>query len=144
MVSDNIYILIEKYLEGNTTLKEEVLLKHYFTSDKVASHLELYKPLFQYFSTQQVTDKAKLPRLKTNISRRLWYSSIAAAMVLFVGLYAWQNYQQRQYAKQVYQESQEAFALISKYLNKGHQAIYRLNHLEQSGAVVFRSHKNEY
>lgn len=144
MVSDNMDRLVEKYLEGNTTLKEEALLRHYFSSDKVASHLELYKPLFQYFSAQQTTQKAKLPRLKTNISKRLWYSSIAAAVVLFVGLYTWQNYQERQYAKQVYQDSQKAFALIGKYLNKGDQAIYQLNHLEKTGEVVFRSNKNKY
>ena len=50
MELQNIEILTQKYLEGETSLKEEDQLRHYYLSDNVAPHLESYKPLFNYFA----------------------------------------------------------------------------------------------
>ena len=49
MVLNNIEILIEKYENGETTLKEEQQLKNYFSQETVEPHLEVYKSMFQYF-----------------------------------------------------------------------------------------------
>lgn len=146
MVSDNKHIekLLEKYFEGQTNLEEEALLKNYFTSDKIASHLEQYRSLFQYFSVQKTQSNAPVPRLETQSLKRYWLSGIAAGLVLFLGLYGWQDYKDRQLiAQQAYEDSQNALALIGKYLNQGQDAIYELNYLEKSSEIVFRSNKNK-
>jgi hypothetical protein len=45
----NIEKLVEKYLNAETSLKEEQTLKHYFTNGNVAPHLQEYSYLFNYF-----------------------------------------------------------------------------------------------
>ena len=38
--------LLEKYLAAETTLKEENVLKNYFSQENVPEHLEEYKSMF--------------------------------------------------------------------------------------------------
>ena len=81
----NIESLLEKYEEGQTTLQEEAQLKHYFTTETVAPHLEVYRSLFTYF----VSDK-QLSYQKT-ITRRhaatpttyRWLASAAVVTIMF-------------------------------------------------------------
>ena len=49
MELNNIERLLEKYEEGQTTLQEEAQLKHYFTTETVAPHLEVYRTIFVYY-----------------------------------------------------------------------------------------------
>lgn len=45
--------LIEKYLNGETTLREEAELKAYFNSGQVEDSLKEYQPLFQFFENEK-------------------------------------------------------------------------------------------
>ena len=45
--------LIEKYLNGETTLQEEAELKAYFNSGQVDDSLKEYEPLFQFFEQEK-------------------------------------------------------------------------------------------
>jgi hypothetical protein len=49
---NKIELLIEKYLEGFTTLREEQRLRKYFERKNVAKHLEMYKPVFMFFESE--------------------------------------------------------------------------------------------
>ncbi|PID67935.1 MAG: hypothetical protein CR968_04180 [Flavobacteriia bacterium] len=145
MVSDkkNIDKLLERYFEGQTTLQEEALLNEYFRSDSVASHHEQYRALFQYFSNERTQSNALQPRLKSNRTKRFWFSGIAAGLLLFVSFFGWQSYQRQQLAQQAYQDSYKALAIIGKHFDQGQNAIQELAYLEKSRTLVFRAQTNK-
>ena len=45
--------ILDRYWEGETSLKEEQLLKTYFNSNQVAKELESFRPLFVYYKEQK-------------------------------------------------------------------------------------------
>ena len=87
MVLNNIEQLLEKYENGETTLKEEQQLKDYFSQETVEPHLEMYKPMFQYFlATKQERFTKDVP-LKTKRKSNYKWISVAAVAVLMFGVY---------------------------------------------------------
>ena len=86
MVLNSIEKLLEKYDNGETTLKEEQHLKDYFAENEVAPHLEPYKTMFQYFnSTKQELYTKDVP-LKPRKSYIYQWISVAAVLVLALGV----------------------------------------------------------
>lgn len=132
MESDKIEQLLEKYFEATTTVAEEEVLRSYFLSGKVASHLEQYTAMFAYFS------KAKEERYTKQVlvtSRSNWYAwaSVAAMLVFMAGLYFNSATETTDNLEEVYTaeeiaSAQEAFALLAMNFNKGTEQI---NHLEE-------------
>lgn len=132
MESDKIEQLLEKYFEATTTVAEEEVLRSYFLSGKVASHLEQYTHMFNYFS------KAKEERYTKQVlvtSRSNWYAwaSVAAMLVFMAGLYFNSATETTDNLEEVYTaeeiaSAQEAFALLAMNFNKGTEQI---NHLEE-------------
>ena len=123
MVLNNIEKLIEKYNNAETTLKEETQLKAYFASDNVEPHLEHYKSLFQYFSLSQKEQYTKDVPLNTKKTRLYQWISVAAVAVLMLGLIVPKMFgpteQEKQEALMVYNQTMEAFNLISLGMNEG-------------------------
>ena len=100
MELDRIEKLLEKYFEATTTVEEEETLRHYFSQEKVATHLERYTYMFNYFSNakeERFTKKVPLAQ-KGNRSRKNFYRwlSVAAVAVLMVGVYLGKSYQDEQ------------------------------------------------
>ena len=88
MVLNDIEILIEKYENGETTLKEEQQLKDYFSQETVEPHLEVYKSMFQYFLVTKEEQFTKDVPLKTKNTYALYkWISVAAVAVLMFGVY---------------------------------------------------------
>ena len=88
MVLNNIEQLLEKYENGETSLKEEQQLKNYFSQEAVEPHLEAYKPMFQYFlvtKQERFTKDVPLKSKKTNVLYK--WISVAAVAVLMFGVY---------------------------------------------------------
>ena len=150
MVLNNIEKLLEKYEDGETSLKEEHVLKNYFASDTVAPHLEMYKPMFAYFLVNQQEQFTKDVPLKTKRTFNYKWLSVAAVAVLMVGFYFNQpivsSYEN--YAYGTYNEPQEALdeitkslAMISSSFNKGTSAVGYLNEVNKGTATL--SYLNE-
>ncbi len=106
MKSDMIKQLLDRYFEGNSSLKEEQQLRRYFTEGPVAPELIAYQAIFQVLQAEQEiklpsdfeSNFMKLietPESETKIRSialrrpiRLWISRAAAIIILVLGL-AW-------------------------------------------------------
>ncbi len=143
MESHNIEKLLEKYFEANTTVAEEETLRHYFSNESVAAHLEQYAPMFQYLSNAKEERFTKQVPIKTRKRKDIFrWVSVAAAAVLLFGLYFNQppitdpttmegtlgeNYTQEEIAA-----AQEAFSLLAINFNKGTDQISHLEEFEKN------------
>ena len=136
----NIEKLLEKYLDAETTIAEEKVLKNYFLSDNVAPHLQEYQAMFGYFSTSKNERFTKTIQLKSQ--KRNWkWLSVAASVVLLVSVYTgYQNNQQKK-AEKIYAETRMAFGMLSANLNKGNDAILQLQHFEDTKNKIFKQPK---
>jgi len=133
MVLNSIEKLIEKYENAETTLQEEAQLRAYFESDNVASHLEHYKPLFQYFSLSQQEQYTKDVPLKPKRTKLYQWISVAAVAVLMLGFAipqllgpSEQEIKDRELAMETYNKTMEALSLVSLGMNEGKQQLNSL------------------
>ena len=84
MELNNIERLLEKYEEGQTTLQEEAQLKHYFTTETVAPHLEVYRSLFTYLvSDKQLSYQRPLTATQSSSNKYRWFASAAVVTIMF-------------------------------------------------------------
>ena len=111
------------------------MLKNYFSSDTVAPHLEMYKPMFEYFLVNQQEQFTKDVPLKTkNIFNYKWIS-VAAVAVLMMGFYFSPIIANSDCndlgtycePEQALEEVSKQLAMISNHFNKGTQTVGYLN-----------------
>ena len=156
MVLNNIEKLLEKYENGETSLKEEQQLKHYFTQETVAPHLEVYKPMFTYFLVNQQEQFTKDVPLKTKRNFNYKWISVAAVAVLMLGFYFGTTlrgsdlgtYEDPQLAFNEFSKSMEmisekfntgtsTFGYLNE-VNKGASTLGYLNELENATSIIFK------
>jgi hypothetical protein len=122
MVLNSIEKLLEKYDNGETTIREEQELKTYFAQDEVAPHLESYKTMFQYFKTTKQEDLyTKDVPLKTKKSNIYQWISVAALLVLSLGIFTTQFGESGPTAEEqlAYNQAVEVFNLVGSKFNQG-------------------------
>ena len=139
MVLNNIENLLVKYENAETTLQEEAQLKAYFESDNVAPHLEHYRSLFQYFSNTQNESYTKDVPLKTNRRSMYQWISVAAVTILMLGIMipkvfgpTEQDIKDQELALATYNQTMEAFNLVSLGMNKGKDQLKTLALVSES------------
>lgn len=142
----NIENLLEKYENAETSLKEEAVLKDYFSQEEdIPAHLMEYKPLFVYYTLnkeERFTKTIPLERRRSNY----WWLTIAASVALVFSVYFMNTNsvgelspQEQKEAELALQETQKAFQLISQNLNKGgNVAIAGLSEFEKAQNKVFK------
>jgi hypothetical protein len=137
MKTYEIDILIKKYLDAETTLKEESILCDYFNNNEVEEHLKIYKSLFTYFNHTKLERYGKsvaMPIKKRNYS----WMNIAASFIIVLGLYiGYENNQKAQY-KLAMEQTTSAFKLLSNNLNKGVESISYLEEFNKTTNKIFK------
>ncbi|WP_452598724.1 hypothetical protein [Pontimicrobium sp. MEBiC01747] len=137
MVLNNIEQLLEKYENGETSLKEEQQLKDYFSQETVAPHLEMYKPIFCYFLVNQQEQYTKHVSLKTKRVINYKWISVAAVTVLMAGFYFNRPVEDElgtyDNPEQAYEEITKSLNLVSQQFNKG---TSKVNYLETLGQAT--------
>ena len=145
----NIERLLEKYLDAETSIQEELLLQDYFAQDSVAPHLYEYKALFTYFGESKAERFTKTIPLKPRRANWKWLS-VAAAVVLLFSVYSIGpltsekplTEAEEEEARAALAETQKAFQLISQNLNKGgNVAIAGLSEFDKAQSKVFKTKK---
>jgi hypothetical protein len=161
MVLNNIEKLLEKYENGETSLKEEQVLKNYFSSDTVAPHLEMYKPMFEYFlvnQQEQFTKDVPLTPIAIGTKRNYNYKwiSVAAVAVLMLGFYFGSSFSNElgtyEDPELAFNDFTKSMEMISQkfnkgtstvgYLhevNKGTSALGYLNEIENTTSIIFKN-----
>lgn len=136
MELDNIEKLLEKYFEATTTVAEEETLRTYFSQESVATHLERYAPMFQYFSNAKKERFTKQVPLKPRKRLYGWISA-AAAVVICAGLFFNQPEDSNldpmsQFTPEEIASAQAALALLGDNFSKGTQQISHLGEFEKN------------
>lgn len=137
MVFNSIKTLIEKYENGETTLREEQQLKAYFSQAEIDPEMEVYRPMFQYFlkeKQEQFTKDVPLKPKKT-INLYKWISVAAVAVLMFGAYYQFVVTPSQQAVDPVLaQQTREALNLLSSKLNLGTENINLLSSNFKKGA----------
>jgi hypothetical protein len=146
MESNRIDQLLEKYLDAETSLKEEAVLQDYFQNGNVAPHLEEYRALFGYFAESKTERYTKTIQLNTQKKNWKWLG-IAASVVLLFSVYTGYNSfnssselrtQEMAEAQKAMEDTQKAFQLLSKNMNKGTAAMAYLGEYETTTNKIFK------
>lgn len=136
MELDKIEKILEGYFEGTTSVAEENQLREYFKGGDVATHLQRYAPMFNYFSNAREEEFDQQVPLKPRRTQFRWIS-IAAAVILTFGIYFGKQYQDRkqleqQQAEYAYRETMKAFGLLAENFDRGREKVAYLTEFEQA------------
>jgi hypothetical protein len=143
--------LINKYLEGNTSLHEEKVLKDYFSSDKVEEKLKEFQYLFVGLSEIKNQSYSKeIVFLEAKSNKKIWLS-IAASVCVLLGIgYAFYlntsvenntilsdlgTFKSPEIA---FEETQKALELLSTHVNTGIKSVRYINEYENSKNLIFK------
>lgn len=149
MALDRIENLINKYFEGETSIAEENELKVYFSSTDVAQHLKQYQPIFGYFSQAKEQQFTQVIPLKTKKRNVVMWLSIAASVVVLLGvgtlMYLDSNDSSQFVScnseddpEKVLRETQKALTLVSEKLNTGIESVGYINEYNNSKNRIFK------
>lgn len=135
--------LLERYFEGNTSVSEEEQIREYFRGEDVATHLQQYKPMFNYLSKAREERYTKQVPLKTRTLQYRWIS-IAAAVVLIFGIYFGEQHRNRkqmelEQAEYVYQETMKALGLLAENFDRGREKVVYLKEFEQAKQKIYNN-----
>jgi hypothetical protein len=160
MTTSEIEALLEKFYEGNTTLREEKSLRDFFHGDNVPEPLKQHQHLFNYFSDEQRVEIAdqdfeqkltvhlaeelsEVPviRMNNNRGRIAYLTTIAAGVLLLIGLFF--TFQKEMFKgspelsgisnpEVVYADASQALLLVSGNLNHGLHQVEKLQMVDKA------------
>ncbi|MEI7896766.1 MAG: hypothetical protein WCJ26_06990 [bacterium] len=160
MNTSEIEVLLEKFYEGETSLQEERMLRDFFREQRVPAHLLSHQPLFAFMSAEQQNeitspefdqkltsklliepDKTPVVRLLPQRPSRLIIMSIAAGILLLVGLFltiqldVFKNPLKQSGSTNSeisYADASQALMLVSANFNTGLKQVERLQMVDNA------------
>lgn len=129
--------LLDKYLEGETSLKEENTLARYFKSQEVKPEWQAYKSMFTYYEeahNEETTEKSFKPEKRSKFA--LFQKYAAILVICLIGAMFYQNHLEAQNLgtfddpELALEETIRIFDLIADKFNKGQNEMAHLNSLE--------------
>ena len=138
--------LLEKYLEGTTSLEEERILKNFFASDNIPSHLESYKSLFGYYkmNKQETSKEFIIPKKRNNYIK--WFG--VAASIVFVTMITFmylennttdqENLDTFKTPEEAFVEMHKALQLVANNMNSGLESVAYLEEYEKTKQIIFK------
>ena len=173
MNTTDIEKLIEKYLEGETSLEEEQKLRNYFLEEEVPKHLVPLKAQFLYYTNaaeEQISSSdfeerliksldeentaesqdAKTIKLETK-RKSLWYSisAVAATIVIVLAsyffLYDDEPALQNTYdnPETAYETTRAALFYVSQKMNLGVKHCSEVSKINESVNKVFKNKQSQ-
>ena len=143
--------LLERYYNAETSEQEEQELKDFFRHEEVPPHLLAEKEIFLQLQASdtpdgmeerlgKLIDQWELSEQKTQKKRRIfhlqWIGSIAASLLLVIGISLYQQEPQRKDTcatpEEAYAHAEKALLLFSETLNKGLRPIEEMQKTNQS------------
>ncbi len=138
-----IQALLEKYLDGQTSLEEEMLLRRYFrdAGRPIDPEWEWARDVFMYTQNEQQL-KVSLEEPSTRLSSVISWMRIAASFALLIvtsfGVYRLQEEYQERKMQEAYIETKKAFELISKQLKQAQEQLVYLDYMDQTVQKILK------
>lgn len=140
--------LLEKYLEGNSTIEDEKVLKKYFESNEVPEHLLNYKDLFVFYSESKKEQSRQSIKFNNSKKSNFKWIGIAASFVLIATLTTllYLNYNTTQMdnlgtfdnPELAFIETHKALQLVSTNINSGMESVLYLEEYEKTKKTIFK------
>lgn len=134
----NINQLLEKFLEGETHIKEEQILAEYFNNNKVKPEWQVYKDMFSYFETSKNEEPQQDFKPKPKVTFNSFYKYAAILLLCVAGAWFY-NYQYNTKDLGTYddpelalEETKKVFDLIGSHINSKTSEIQNLSTLEKT------------
>lgn len=141
-----IELLVEKYMDGETSVEEEKQLRAYFTSGNVDSRLEEYQVLFGFFEAERA--RTYQSPVKTN-NRKKWYTwfGIAASIAIVIGLFMFNPMPQQETGaikdpEVALQKTKEVLNMIAQQMNNGKENLVYLTEIEKTKNELIETNLN--
>lgn len=143
--------LLDKYLDGNTSVEEERILRDFFTQRDVPKEFRTEALWFHHTGKQMAGNDEigslendlsqwvdKQERTEKSIRMRSWIISIAAGFAILVGVSLFFKYRQSDTLKDTYEDPQIAYLeakkvlmYVSETFNKGTEKLEPVSHIEE-------------
>lgn len=143
--------LLDKYLEGTTSLEEERILKEYFLQEDVPREFKSEAEWFDHASRQKINDEDvrsleswmsqwvdKQDRTNRKIRLRTWTLGIAAGIAIMIGtVFLFRHYQTSgtsdtyEDPRIAYLEARKVLLYVSQTLNKGTDKLQTVSRIQE-------------
>lgn len=132
MELNKIEFLLKKYDEGETSIKEEKILKKYFYSGETPEHLKEYRVMFNFSENEKEISFPGELGVKSK-KESYAFSGIVASIILAIGIFTFQYNQQNNFSgselgtienpEEAFLKTKETLQMIAEVLNNGQEEL---------------------
>lgn len=139
-----IEVLLERYLEGETTLEEETVLRAYFKKEQnIPKKWIHYSHFFAYCESAKKESFPSSSKTKSKTPVKIWMMAAASIALVFglqlSGLFESESTPlKQQEAEFVFQQFQTQMKNVSSHLNKGVQKVAYLDYLDETSQKLLK------